>query len=97
MEQYLDAANEDVIAYNGNSTKLSRFCEDLIKAFLSNQQPMSRVRHFDIQDFDFETLYMGLYRMSSRKDFAYQVKVTRRDGFIWLVRIRSNLGNRNKI
>lgn len=76
---------EGLITDNRNATPLSRLCESIIATFLSNNAISASVR-YELTEYDLETLWMGLRRVSLKSSYRELVRVQKREETILLHR-----------
>ena len=87
MEAFLTPGDGSDVSTTRNSTKLSRFCEQLVKTFLGYKAESATVA-IEKTEWDMETLYKGLWNVCARKEFRSLVDAHRQDGQLMLVRRR---------
>lgn len=93
-DDYLEDFAGRVCSTSG-ATSMSRFCNELIAAFVDSGAPVARVAE-EKTAFDSDALYKGLWNASCKSDFKGSVRVHRQDGMLLLVRKETWDGKRRK-
>lgn len=78
---------DEPITLRRNSTKLSKFSEDIVLTFLRYQPAQAVVRH-ELTEYGIDALYQGLRNVCKKNDFKGLVRVRKQNGKLILIRIR---------